>query len=175
MFFSILQLLNVAVGFVVDQAEELFTLCSDPERRARLAGALTAFADDANAPMRVVLSVREDYFARLETLPSLGRMYSVQVQVVGVIGREALAQTILEPLQLFGYEFEENSRLYLTRSRGDSDRSSLRRSHAVAVGLRLLTQALRTLPWPPNPARRERRLPAGTGHGSVQRCAGGRS
>src|SRR5262249_39213844 len=48
---------NQRVVVVVDQLEELFTLCDSDEIRAVFLAALLAAADDASSPVRVVLSM----------------------------------------------------------------------------------------------------------------------
>jgi WD40 repeat protein len=91
----------------VDQTEELFTLCGDAARRHAFARALAAMGTDADAPTRVVLSIRGDFFARLATLPALAGLYSRQVEVSTTPGADALVQIVSEPARQFGYEFED--------------------------------------------------------------------
>jgi WD40 repeat protein len=96
------------LAIVVDQAEEALTLCPDEARRAAFAGAL------ASAPgpsARVVISVREDFFGRLATLPALRGVYSRSVEVVSTPDREALARTLIAPARAFGYAFEDEALL----------------------------------------------------------------
>jgi hypothetical protein len=50
---------------VVDQLEELFTLCDSDEIRRVFLAALLAAADDPTSPVRVVLSMRADFLDRL--------------------------------------------------------------------------------------------------------------
>ncbi|MBW2528835.1 MAG: hypothetical protein JRI23_31960, partial [Deltaproteobacteria bacterium] len=87
---------------VVDQAEELFTLCHDEARRRAFADALVAMADG-----RVVLSLREDFFARLATLPALRGVYTRQVEVVTTPDEHDLMRILVQPAELFGFRFEE--------------------------------------------------------------------
>ena len=56
---------------VVDQLEELFTLCDDPEERALYAAALARAARSADDPVRVVMTLRDDFLVRAEALPGL--------------------------------------------------------------------------------------------------------
>lgn len=51
---------------VVDQAEELFTMCGDDARRAAFAEALVTAA--ASPQIRVVLALRDDFLCRVEQL-----------------------------------------------------------------------------------------------------------
>lgn len=91
---------------VVDQGEELFTLCDDPVRREAFAAALAAIADDDGGPLRVLLSVREDFFARLATLAPILNRYARHVEVVTTPDRAELARTLVMPLKRFGFTFE---------------------------------------------------------------------
>ena len=91
---------------VVDQAEELLTLCTDAEEQQAFAGALASAAEDPDGPVRVVLSLREDFFGRLATLAPLRGVYSRQVEVVTTPDRDSLVQTLLGPLAATGHTFE---------------------------------------------------------------------
>ena len=50
---------------VVDQFEELFTMCRDDELRRRFVDGLARSAADPRAPVSVIVAVRADYYARL--------------------------------------------------------------------------------------------------------------
>ncbi|MFP6685068.1 MAG: serine/threonine-protein kinase, partial [Polyangiaceae bacterium] len=58
---------NTKVLLVVDQLEELFTLCEQPEDRERFVEALCVAADDRADPIRIIFTVRDDYLSRLTT------------------------------------------------------------------------------------------------------------
>jgi len=92
---------------VVDQAEEVFTLCDEPAQRDWFASALGSLDDDPDGPVRVVLSVREDFFGQLASLRSLHGRFNRQVEVVTVPDRDGLLRTLVFPLQRFGYEFDD--------------------------------------------------------------------
>jgi hypothetical protein len=75
---------------LVDQAEELLTLCTDSAQREAFARALASAAADASGPVRVVLSLREDFFGRMATLAPRRGLYTRQVEVVTAIEKEGL-------------------------------------------------------------------------------------
>src|SRR5207249_4244397 len=54
------------VVLVIDQLEELVTLCSDAGERRAFAEALAAAADGPSAPVRVVASLRDDFATVIE-------------------------------------------------------------------------------------------------------------
>jgi hypothetical protein len=91
---------------LVDQAEELFTLGRDPRARALFGRFLVACAQEGGAA-RVVLIVREDFFARLATIEALQGVYSRAVEVVTTPDRGALARAVTLPASRFGYAFDD--------------------------------------------------------------------
>ncbi len=92
---------------LVDQAEELFTLCRDDAAREGFAAALASLGSDPDGPTRVVLSVREDFFGRLASLGALRGVCSRQVEVVATPDFEALLRTLYLPAERFGFVFED--------------------------------------------------------------------
>ena len=95
------------IAIVVDQAEEMLTLCHDDAERTAFARALASAGASADAPSRVVVSVREDFFGRLATVGPLRGVYSQVVEVVTTPDRDALARTMYLPAKQFGYAFED--------------------------------------------------------------------
>ena len=95
------------IAIVVDQAEEMLTLCHDDAERDAFAKALVSAGASPDAPSRVVVSVREDFFGRLATVAPLRGVYSRTVEVVTTPDRDALARTLYLPAKQFGYAFED--------------------------------------------------------------------
>jgi hypothetical protein len=56
---------------IVDQFEEVFTLCTSTRERAAFIEALTTAAQAANSRTRVVIGVRADFYARCSEHPEL--------------------------------------------------------------------------------------------------------
>ena len=52
---------GAAIVLIVDQFEEIFTLCSDPLLRDQFTQAIAALVEGANNPNRAILIIREDY------------------------------------------------------------------------------------------------------------------
>ena len=64
---------------VIDQLEELVTLCGDAGERARFAETLAAAADGPRSPVRVVVTLRDDFAAVIESEPALRGRFEVFV------------------------------------------------------------------------------------------------
>ncbi|MBI4702220.1 MAG: serine/threonine protein kinase [Deltaproteobacteria bacterium] len=90
----------------VDQMEELFTLVDDERVREQFVRAVCAAADDPSEPIRVVFTVRDDFLVRLAVGPEASEALS-HVTVIRGLGREALRETLLRPLESVGYDFED--------------------------------------------------------------------
>jgi WD40 repeat protein/serine/threonine protein kinase len=90
----------------VDQFEELYTQVADPAKRAAFTACLSAVADDATSPLRVVLSMRSDFLDRVaEDRRFLGALMN-GLFFLGRPGRASLRDAIANPAELAGYQFE---------------------------------------------------------------------
>jgi hypothetical protein len=97
------------VVVVVDQLEELFTLCDSEKIRETFLAALLAAADDPSSPVRVVLSMRADFLDRLAGHERFLTELSRGLFFLTAPDRENLREAILRPAGLAGYMFEESS------------------------------------------------------------------
>jgi hypothetical protein len=95
------------VMIVVDQLEELFTLCDDAEQRGLFLTALLAAADDASAPVRVVLSMRADFLDRLAFHKSLFAELTRGLFFLSAPDESNLREALLRPAEIAGYAFED--------------------------------------------------------------------
>ena len=85
---------------VVDQFEELYTQCVDPERRARFIDALLS----RRGP--VVIGVRADFYGEISDDARLARAVAANQVLLGPMGEEELRSAIEAPAQLAGLELE---------------------------------------------------------------------
>ncbi|MEU5159112.1 hypothetical protein AB0G74_05800 [Streptomyces sp. NPDC020875] len=76
---------------VVDQFEEVFTLCDDPAERA----AFTELLLTGGA--RVVIAVRADFYGRCAELPALAAALKDSVLLVGPMGPEQIREAVVGP------------------------------------------------------------------------------
>ena len=88
---------------VVDQFEELFTLCRDETERAAFVAAIVAAAEGDSA---VVVAVRADYYARCARYPALARLLAANHVLVGPLQRAELRRAIELPSQRAGLHIE---------------------------------------------------------------------
>ncbi|MBP2478045.1 WD40 repeat protein/energy-coupling factor transporter ATP-binding protein EcfA2 [Crossiella equi] len=83
---------------VVDQFEELFTLCSDPAERTAFLAALRAASDDElTGRTRVVIGVRSDFYTHCLQRPELAPVLQDAQIVVGRLSTDELRAAIVEP------------------------------------------------------------------------------
>jgi serine/threonine protein kinase len=90
----------------VDQFEELYTLVPDPHARAAYVACLRAAADDPSSPVRVVLSVRSDFFDRIAEDRAFMDALTDGMQYLMPLGKDGLREALLRPAQLAGHNFE---------------------------------------------------------------------
>ncbi|HEX9762102.1 MAG TPA: serine/threonine-protein kinase, partial [Acidimicrobiia bacterium] len=91
---------------LIDQFEELFTLTSDEETRALFLESLAAVVSDQRSRVRVVLTLRADFFDRPLRYPRFGELMRVGVVAVTSPGEEDLAQAVQRPAEGVRLRFE---------------------------------------------------------------------
>jgi WD40 repeat protein/energy-coupling factor transporter ATP-binding protein EcfA2 len=88
---------------VVDQFEEVFTLCTDDAERQRFIDLLLDAAEGPGRRTHVVLGVRADFFPHCSRHPRLAAALSEDTQVVvGPMMRDELRRAIIEPAASVG-------------------------------------------------------------------------
>jgi WD40 repeat protein/energy-coupling factor transporter ATP-binding protein EcfA2 len=93
------------VVWIVDQCEEVFTLCrDDQERRLFLLNLL--HASTAGGPGTVILTMRADFYTRCAAYPELTQQLAAHQYLVGPLDADGLNEAIEEPAFLVGLEFE---------------------------------------------------------------------
>jgi WD40 repeat protein/class 3 adenylate cyclase len=85
---------------VVDQFEELYTLCEDPARRDAFIDRLLALSS------AVVIGVRADLYGRLSDHADLARAAADNQILLGAMGEEELERAITEPARVAGLRLE---------------------------------------------------------------------
>jgi WD40 repeat protein len=92
------------VLLVVDQFEEVFTLCRDEGERSAFIDMLVAAAGEPAA--RVVLGVRADFYARCAAYPKLVTALHNRQVLIGPMAEDDLRQVIVGPARRAGLKVE---------------------------------------------------------------------
>jgi WD40 repeat protein/class 3 adenylate cyclase/energy-coupling factor transporter ATP-binding protein EcfA2 len=95
------------VVVVVDQFEEIATLCRDQDEQERFAAALVDAVTDPAVPAVVVPVVRADYHRALTIHPELARLFEQSQLLVGAMGDADLRRAITEPARRAGLVVED--------------------------------------------------------------------
>ncbi|MBE8522003.1 hypothetical protein ILP97_31730 [Amycolatopsis sp. H6(2020)] len=91
---------------IVDQFEELFTLCADPQERERFIRRLVGLASSADGGYRVVLGVRADFYSQCMESPILVTALQDAQVVAGPMTTEELREAIVQPATRAGCTVE---------------------------------------------------------------------
>ncbi len=92
---------------VIDQLEELFTLCDDVAERERFADALVRAARSPDEPVRVVFTLRDDFLLHAESLQALRSRLAPALHLLTTPDPDDLKRILLEPLRQAGYELDD--------------------------------------------------------------------
>jgi tetratricopeptide (TPR) repeat protein len=91
---------------LVDQMEEVFTLCEDAVARRALFDNLRYAATVVDGPAIVVLTMRADFYAKCASYPALAAAMADHQLLVGRMTENELGRAIERPALLAGGEFE---------------------------------------------------------------------
>jgi serine/threonine protein kinase len=97
----------LAILLVIDQFEELFTLCQDPAERLLFAESLAGAARSADDRVRVILTLRDDFLVRAAKLPPLRDRLAQGLQLLTTPAAEDLLRILVEPAHRAGYELDD--------------------------------------------------------------------
>jgi WD40 repeat protein len=107
---------------LVDQFEEVFTLCSSPVRRQRYLEALRAACTPAvaggTAPALVVVGIRADFYERSFEHPVLSEALQERQFVLGPMNADELQEAVAEPARNVGLRIEPGLVELLLRDAG---------------------------------------------------------
>jgi DNA-binding SARP family transcriptional activator/serine/threonine protein kinase/WD40 repeat protein len=91
---------------IIDQFEELFVMVDDEAARRLLLDALTTLVTDERSRVRVIVTLRADFFDRPLEYPAFGRLVRDGLVAVSRPDEEALAQAIARPARGVGLDLE---------------------------------------------------------------------
>jgi hypothetical protein len=90
----------------VDQLEELFTLSPDKTEQTAFIDCLSGVADDAVAPLRIVVSIRSDFLERAAENRAFMDDLMRGLMFLAPLDKHGLRAALLQPLELQDYRFE---------------------------------------------------------------------
>ncbi|WP_328549195.1 hypothetical protein [Streptomyces platensis] len=115
---------------LVDQFEELFTVCSDDAERGAFLERLLA-ARDETSRLRVVLAVRADFFGHCAAHRNLAAALKDTVVLVGPMDKEQLRAAIVRPAVARGLIVERDLTASIIEDVGDEPGALPLMSHAL--------------------------------------------
>jgi WD40 repeat protein/DNA-binding SARP family transcriptional activator len=115
---------------VVDQFEELFSLCHDEAERESFVDNLL-YAAQASGPTIVVIALRADFYAQCAPFESLRQALCERQIYIGAMSPEALRRAIEEPARRSGWAFEPGLVDLLLHEVGDAPGALPLLSHAL--------------------------------------------
>ena len=91
---------------VIDQFEELFSLTDDKAKRTHFLELLATAVTDPRSRVRVVITLRADYYDRPLHHPDFGQLLRRHMETVLPLKAEELEQAIVRPAEALGVGFE---------------------------------------------------------------------
>lgn len=91
---------------VIDQFEEIFTLCHDERERRKFIENLLYAATVSSGPVLVLLTMRADFYHHCAAYRDLANRIANQQILVGAMNEMELRQAIVQPAQQIGLRFE---------------------------------------------------------------------
>ena len=132
---------------VVDQLEEIFTACANPDERSAFVHALHKIATLASSgeepafPVRVVASLRSDFYDRALQLPRLETALQNNQVIVGALSSEELREVIIGPAEKAKVRIDEGLVHLIMRDLAPTGEKNTGAAHDVGA-LPLLSYAL---------------------------------
>jgi formylglycine-generating enzyme required for sulfatase activity len=91
---------------LVDQLEEVFTLCKDPAERNAFIGNLLCAAADRSKRVAVILTLRSDFLGATQQHSQLNQSIGLQGFFVAAMSEEGLREAIAKPAELAGHPLD---------------------------------------------------------------------
>lgn len=92
---------------LVDQFEEIYTLCTDTTERHAFVENLLCAASDRAQRVSIILTLRSDFLGATQQHPKLNKLFSTQGFLVPIMQPEELAIAITEPAKRAGYTLDK--------------------------------------------------------------------
>jgi WD40 repeat protein/class 3 adenylate cyclase len=116
---------------VLDQFEELFTLCRDEFEREAFIDNLLTLIQQSDGRYTVIITLRADFYAHLAQYPDLREAVAQHQEYIGPMTVEELRRAIEEPARRAHWEFEPGLVDLILRDVGDEPGALPLLSHAL--------------------------------------------
>ena len=94
---------------LVDQLEEIYTLCKDEAERTIFVQALLYAAGDPSHQVSVIVTMRSDFLRETQEHPALNNFFSTQGFLTPIMDEAGLRRAISKPAELAGHPLDENT------------------------------------------------------------------
>jgi energy-coupling factor transporter ATP-binding protein EcfA2 len=94
---------------LVDQLEEVFTLCKDLSERKAFIGNLVHASAEGAKRVSVIVTLRSDFLGSTQEHPQLNQLISDQGFFVAAMSSEGLREAITKPAELAGYSLDPST------------------------------------------------------------------
>jgi hypothetical protein len=88
---------------LVDQLEEVFTLCEDLQERKAFIGNLLCATADRSKRVSVILILRSDFLGATQKYSHLNQWIAAQGYLVAAMDKDGLREAIAKPAELAGH------------------------------------------------------------------------
>jgi serine/threonine protein kinase/WD40 repeat protein len=95
------------VLLVIDQLEEVFTLCRDPEKQRLFIQCIANAVDESSEPFRIICTVRDDFLGHVARTGDAARGLLEHMMVLDPPDKKALKDVLMMPLLRVGYSFDD--------------------------------------------------------------------
>ena len=92
---------------LVDQFEEVYSLCKDAQERDAFIDNLLHATGDHSRYVSVILTMRSDFLGETQKHPTLNRLFSTQGFLVPTMDEVTLREAISKPAELAGYPLDQ--------------------------------------------------------------------
>ncbi|MBF2009491.1 MAG: WD40 repeat domain-containing protein [Chlorogloeopsis fritschii C42_A2020_084] len=92
---------------LVDQFEELYSLCNDLSERQIFIENLINAASDRSGCVSVIITLRSDFLGETQRNPALNQVIAKQGVIVPAMSKEELRRAITKPAKIAGYLLDE--------------------------------------------------------------------
>ncbi|MBK7996801.1 MAG: serine/threonine-protein kinase PknK [Blastocatellia bacterium] len=99
---------HASILLVVDQFEELFTLCSDKDEQQLYAKYLSNAAYSEEEPIRIIITLRDDFLIKVKSLSGLQDKITQNLELLTTPETMDLLRILVEPAKKLNYVFEDS-------------------------------------------------------------------